>query len=59
MVVNNSMNADFTSYKPGELTGWLTQHVGAGARLLDLSQAGFRPVGGRLFAAESREPPQW
>lgn len=52
MVVEKSMAADFTPDGPTALTAWLTQHVGAGAQMPDLRQAGFTPVSGRLFATE-------
>ncbi|BFO08942.1 anti-sigma factor [Serratia rubidaea] len=52
MVVEKSMPADFTPDGANTLTAWLSQHVGSGARMPDLRQAGFTPVSGRLFATE-------
>lgn len=52
MVVEKSMVADFTPDRPTALTTWLTQHVGSGAQMPDLSHVGFTPVSGRLFATE-------
>lgn len=52
MVVEKSIAADFTPDEPTALAAWLTQHVGSGAQMPDLRQAGFTPVGGRLFATE-------
>ncbi|KVN74605.1 anti-sigma factor [Burkholderia ubonensis] len=52
MVVDRSAQVDVTPTSAGELQTWLTRRVGSGAKLPDLSGAGFRPVGGRLFATE-------
>ncbi|KVU26956.1 anti-sigma factor [Burkholderia ubonensis] len=52
MVVDRSARVDVTPASAGELQTWLTRRVGSGAKLPDLSAAGFRPVGGRLFATE-------
>ncbi|KHK60422.1 transmembrane anti-sigma factor [Burkholderia sp. A9] len=50
MVVDRAAKVDFRPTSAGDLQTWLTSRVGASARLPDLSAAGFRPVGGRLFA---------
>jgi anti-sigma factor RsiW len=52
MVVDRSAQVDFTPSRPGELQTWLATRVGPAVKLPDLSAAGFRPVGGRLFATE-------
>ncbi|PKH22533.1 anti-sigma factor [Enterobacterales bacterium CwR94] len=52
MVVEKTMDADFTPEGPTALTTWLTQHIGMGAHMPDLHQAGFTPVSGRLFVTE-------
>ncbi|MGS0892888.1 anti-sigma factor family protein [Burkholderia stagnalis] len=52
MVVDQTAKVDYRPTRAGDLQGWLTRRVGASARLPDLSAAGFRPVGGRLFATE-------
>ncbi|KDB09978.1 putative transmembrane anti-sigma factor [Burkholderia sp. lig30] len=52
MVVDRSAQVDFTPSGPGELQAWLARRVGPGVTLPDLTAAGFRPVGGRLFATE-------
>jgi anti-sigma factor RsiW len=50
MVVDRAAKVDFKPSSAGELQAWLTTRVGKSAVLPDLSAAGFRPVGGRLFA---------
>ena len=53
MVVDQTAKVDYRPTSAGDLQGWLTRRVGASAKLPDLSTAGFRPVGGRLFATDS------
>jgi len=53
MVVDQTAKVDYRPTGAGDLQGWLTQRVGASAKLPDLSAAGFRPVGGRLFTTDS------
>lgn len=50
VVVDGTAKVDFRPSSAGELQTWLTTRVGKSAVLPDLSAAGFRPVGGRLFA---------
>ncbi|ALM83923.1 anti-sigma factor [Bordetella sp. N] len=52
MVVDRSARIDFTASDVGALQTWLEQSVGPKAKLPDLGTAGFRPIGGRLFATE-------
>jgi anti-sigma factor RsiW len=52
MVVDRGARVDFVPGAPAELQTWLVRHVGAGAKAPDLSSAGFKAVGGRLFATE-------
>jgi len=51
MVVDRAQ-VDFSPSRPQELQTWLARRVGPAVKLPDLSAAGFRPVGGRLFATE-------
>lgn len=53
MVVDQTAKVDYRPTGAGDLQGWLTRRVGASAKLPDLSAAGFRPVGGRLFTTDS------
>ncbi|RQS12789.1 anti-sigma factor [Burkholderia sp. Bp8998] len=53
MVVDQVAKVDFRPTSAGDLQGWLTRRVGPSAKLPDLSAAGFRPVGGRLFTTDS------
>ena len=53
MVVDQIAKVDYRPTGAGDLQGWLTRRVGASAKLPDLSTAGFRPVGGRLFTTDS------
>ncbi len=53
MVVDQVAKVDFRPTSAGDLQGWLTRRVGASAKLPDLSAAGFKPVGGRLFTTDS------
>lgn len=53
MVVDQVAKVDFLPTSAGDLQGWLTRRVGASAKLPDLSAAGFKPVGGRLFTTDS------
>ncbi|EDT42760.1 anti-sigma factor family protein [Burkholderia ambifaria] len=53
MVVDQTAKVDYRPTGAGDLQGWLTRRVGASAKLPDLSTAGFRPVGGRLFTTDS------
>ncbi len=52
MVVDGGARLDVTATDMAQLQAWLGRSVGPGARLPDLESAGFRPVGGRLFATE-------
>ncbi|AOK28275.1 MULTISPECIES: anti-sigma factor family protein [Burkholderia] len=52
IVVERSARIDFPSRRPADLQAWLEARVGSAVKLPDLSGAGFRPVGGRLFATE-------
>ncbi|SAI32870.1 transmembrane regulator [Bordetella ansorpii] len=53
MVVDRTAPVDFAASSQDELQGWLDRNVGLAAKMPDLAPAGFRPVGGRLFATES------
>ncbi|KWF33807.1 anti-sigma factor family protein [Burkholderia pseudomultivorans] len=52
LVVDRAAKVDFRPTSAAELQTWLTRRVGASAMLPDLSAAGFRPIGARLFATE-------
>ncbi|WDD92606.1 anti-sigma factor [Burkholderia sp. FERM BP-3421] len=52
MVVDQTAQVDYRPASAEDLQAWLAKRVGASARLPDLGAAGFRPVGGRLFATE-------
>ncbi|ARP96123.1 anti-sigma factor family protein [Bordetella genomosp. 13] len=53
MVVDRSVGVDVAASSLQELQSWLDRSVGMTTTMPDLGQAGFRPVGGRLFATES------
>lgn len=53
MVVNRSAGVDVAASSLDELQSWLDRSVGMTAKMPDLGPAGFRPIGGRLFATES------
>ncbi|GAB7534408.1 anti-sigma factor [Burkholderia sp. 22PA0099] len=52
LVVDRSAQVDVVTHQPADLQAWLDRSVGSAIRLPDLSKAGFKPVGGRLFATE-------
>lgn len=51
--LNRHVNLDVTQQHAGELQGWLDQHFRNAARLPNLADSGFRPVGGRLLATDN------
>ncbi|MGU7844111.1 anti-sigma factor family protein [Burkholderia sp. AW33-5] len=53
MAVDQTAKVDFQPTGAKDLQTWLTRRMGVSARLPDLSAAGFRPVGGRLFTTDS------
>lgn len=52
MAIDRDARVDFAPGAPDDLQAWLVKRVGAKMKLPDLTEAGFRPVGGRLFATE-------
>ncbi|WP_323120249.1 anti-sigma factor family protein [Burkholderia alba] len=52
LVVERSARLDLVQDRQDDLQSWLARQVGPAVRLPDLRAAGFRPVGGRLFATE-------
>ncbi|AOJ91434.1 anti-sigma factor [Burkholderia multivorans] len=52
LVVNRTAKVDYRPTGASDLQRWLTTRVGTSAKLPDLSAAGFRPVGGRLFTTD-------
>ncbi|MBU9126955.1 anti-sigma factor [Burkholderia multivorans] len=52
LVVNRTAKVDYRPSGANDLQRWLTTRVGTSAKLPDLSAAGFRPVGGRLFTTD-------
>jgi anti-sigma factor RsiW len=52
LVVDHGLGLDITTPNENDLRAWLSGRVGADVRLPDLADAGFRPMGGRLFATD-------
>lgn len=52
VVVDGSAGPDLVSRSESDVQAWLDRHFAQATRLPDLSGAGFRPVGGRLFATD-------
>ncbi|QDE39320.1 anti-sigma factor [Luteibacter pinisoli] len=52
LVVDHGLGLDITTPNENDLRAWLNGRVGADVRLPDLADAGFRPMGGRLFATD-------
>lgn len=52
LAVDHGLGLDITTPNENDLRAWLSGRVGAGVRLPDLADAGFRPMGGRLFATD-------
>lgn len=52
LALDHGMGMDITTGNENDLRAWLAGRVGSDVRLPDLADAGFRPIGGRLFATE-------
>jgi anti-sigma factor RsiW len=52
LAVDHGVGMDITTGNEGDLRAWLSGRVGATVHLPDLADAGFRPMGGRLFATD-------
>lgn len=49
---DHGLGMDITTGNEGDLRAWLAGRLGSAAHLPDLTDAGFRPMGGRLFATD-------
>ncbi|KJV24370.1 anti-sigma factor family protein, partial [Luteibacter yeojuensis] len=52
LAVDHGLGLDISTPNENDLRAWLSGRVGADVRLPDLADAGFRPMGGRLFATD-------
>ncbi|MGE7136977.1 anti-sigma factor family protein [Luteibacter sp. NPDC031894] len=52
LALDHGVGMDITTGNEGDLRAWLAGRVGPDVRLPDLADAGFRPMGGRLFATD-------
>lgn len=52
LAVDHGLGLDITTGNETDLRAWLAGRVGPTAQLPDLADAGFRPMGGRLFATD-------
>lgn len=52
VALDHGLGLDVTTANENDLRAWLAGRVGADVRLPDLADAGFRPMGGRLFATD-------
>ncbi|MET0937034.1 MAG: anti-sigma factor [Luteibacter sp.] len=52
LAVERGVGLDITTGNESDLRAWLSGRLGATAHLPDLADAGFRPMGGRLFATD-------
>lgn len=52
LALDHGVGMDITTGNEGDLRAWLSGRVGPDVRLPDLADAGFRPIGGRLFATD-------
>ncbi|SEO73745.1 Transmembrane transcriptional regulator (anti-sigma factor RsiW) [Luteibacter sp. UNC138MFCol5.1] len=52
LALDHGVGMDITTGNETDLRAWLAGRVGSDVRLPDLADAGFRPIGGRLFATE-------
>ncbi|WP_448097332.1 anti-sigma factor family protein [Luteibacter yeojuensis] len=52
LALDHGVGMDITTGNEGDLRAWLSGRVGSNVRLPDLADAGFRPMGGRLFATD-------
>lgn len=52
LAVDHGLGLDITTPNENDLRAWLSGRVGADVRLPDLADAGFRPMGGRVFATD-------
>lgn len=50
LALDRGVGMDITTGNENDLRAWLSGRVGQDVRLPDLADAGFRPIGGRLFA---------
>lgn len=49
---DHGLGMDITTGNESDLRAWLSGRLGRGASLPDLTDAGFRPMGGRMFATD-------
>lgn len=49
---DHGLGMDITTGNESDLRAWLAGRLGRGANLPDLTDAGFRPIGGRMFATD-------
>lgn len=52
LALDHGVGMDITTGNESDLRAWLVGRVGSTVRLPDLADAGFRPMGGRLFATD-------
>ncbi|SFW20774.1 anti-sigma factor family protein [Luteibacter sp. UNCMF366Tsu5.1] len=52
LALDHGVGMDITTGNENDLRAWLAGRVGSDVRLPDLADAGFRPMGGRLFATD-------
>lgn len=52
LAMQGGAQPDLVSHHQGDLQSWLNNHFQRHVTMPDLSETGFRPVGGRLFATE-------
>ncbi|HXP00685.1 MAG TPA: anti-sigma factor [Luteibacter sp.] len=52
LALDHGVGMDITTGNESDLRAWLSGRVGTTVRLPDLADAGFRPMGGRLFATD-------
>jgi anti-sigma factor RsiW len=52
LALDHGVGMDISTANENDLRAWLAGRVGSSVRLPDLTDAGFRPMGGRLFATD-------
>ncbi|MET0255769.1 MAG: anti-sigma factor [Luteibacter sp.] len=52
LALDHGVGMDIATANENDLRAWLAGRVGSSVRLPDLTDAGFRPMGGRLFATD-------
>jgi anti-sigma factor RsiW len=52
LALDHGLGMDITTGNESDLRAWLSGRVGTNVHLPDLADAGFRPMGGRLFATD-------